>query len=429
MGAEALEPSAVTNEGIAMPASPHQERTTRPRVWWRTLPRVPRRPTLAIERQVRIKITRTAVLVVVTGGLAVLLAVVWGELASIGWDPKPSSNWDDVGFLAGMGGLSVTLFVATQIDSVSHWATAPDAVAQRIILEGVTSYTLLATAVGAWLVLAQGVLANELSLAPSAFLIWIALVFCALSQVARPSPTASRRSLEQNEHDQRRLRILQTELDRQIVALRTVPEAWVLICMSGAVAGLAAGGALWVVTAIASRPQPDVVILGASSIVYGAASCVVTTYLLRPMSVRKFVQSRLVRASDALSIVIMAALVAFVMAGAVKLVPGDLGATLAAAIGILWLAPMLTHLLFVSRSASYLVLRLNTVRSQLTQLANSRNDLVAQAGHVARGHSHHSGGVGAETDGTCGTVGNRATTPTPTPTTGSLSGSDRSGAR
>lgn len=368
-----------------MPASSHQRPSTRPRVWWRRLPRVPRRPTLAIEHQVHVKIARAGALVVVTGALAVVLATLWAELASLGWDPRPSSNWDDVGFLAGMGGLSVTLFVATQIDSVSHWATAPDAVAQRVILEGLTSYTLLATAVGAWLVLSQGILANELSLAPSAFLIWIALVFCALSQVARPSPTASRRSLEQNEHDQRRLRVLQTELDRRIVALRTVPEAWVLICMSGAVAGLVAGGALWIVTAIASRPRPDVVILGTSSIVYGAASCMVTTYLLRPMSVRKFVQSRLVRASDALSMVIMAGFVALAMAGVVKLVPGALGATLAAAIGILWLAPMLTHLLFVSRSASYLVLRLNTVRSQLTLLESSRNDLVAQAGHAGAG--------------------------------------------
>lgn len=129
-----------------MPATPHRKPTARSRVWWRPLPRVPRRPTLAIGNQVRVKVARTAALVLVTGALAVLLAVVWAELASIGWDPKPSSNWDDVGFLAGMGGLSVTLFVATQIDSVSHRATAPDAVAQRVILEAVTVHTLLATA-------------------------------------------------------------------------------------------------------------------------------------------------------------------------------------------------------------------------------------------------------------------------------------------
>lgn len=231
--------------------------------------------------------------------------------------------------------------------------------------------------------LAQGILANELSLAPSAFLIWIALVFCALSQVARPSPTASRRSLEQ--HDQQRLEDLQAELNRRIVALRTVREAWLLISVSGAVSGLIAGGALWVITAVSTHALPGILMLVPSSLAYGAASSFLSTYLLRPISVRKFVQSRLARVLDALPIVILAASVGLAMATVAQLAPGTLGVTVAASIGILWLAPMLNHMLVVSRSASYLVLRMNTVRSQLALLTSNWDDLVAQSSRTAGG--------------------------------------------
>lgn len=381
-----------------MPAT----RVQRPRVC-RKFPKVPARTPLQVDRSINSRALGVVGIIICTALIAFGITFSWGALQLLlDWNPVPSSDtWDDIGFLAGLGGLAVTLFVATQIDSVTHWATSPDRVADRVILEAITAATLLATAVGAWIILWQGIIANKMSLAPAALLAWIIMVFSTLPLVARPSPTASRRSLEKNDYDYRRLDFLRTRLQAQPPTSLTKKGAWLRIGLLGAAVGSATGVALSVVPLLLiDEASPGLLLLVPGLGLYLAFLAMALAYVLCGISVRQFTNGSLSRVGYIVlaAFVGMAAITSILeVLGSTSGKAGVLTTVTAAAI---WIEPILLHALVISRGTPYYVLRLAETTTALDGLKGSRRHLVtAQAqqrrlstGTVGRRGRYRSGG-------------------------------------
>lgn len=315
--------------------------------------------------------------------LAFLLAIIWQTLGGFGWRTASSSdNWDDLGFLAGLGALAVTLFVATQVDSVTHRASDPDRVADRVILEWVTAATLFATAVEGWIVLFQGIFAHRLSLAPAVFLLWIIIVFSALPLVARPSPTASRLSLAKNERDQQRLNELRDHLEDPP---RSVPpkKAWRRIITWGMSAGVAIAISFCTVyLAFINESSWRVLWLIPAVALFDGVLTWLVTDILCDSSVRRYIEGRSKRAASKVMVVGLAILVVLgvlqVHESTTRL-PGVLaGVFVTALTALLFCGPLLLHVFVVRTSECFHSLQLAKTKFLLDQLQSSHQRLTAE---------------------------------------------------
>lgn len=360
----------------------------RPSVGGRRFPAVPPRNPLEIERSIRRRVGATLRLVAATAFMAFALLLAWFVVILWGWRPEPSSgNWDDMGFLAGLGGLAVTLFVATQIDSVTHWATSPDRVADRVMLEGATVATLIATAVEAWIVLYQGIMSKAMSLAPAVCLLWIVFVCSALATVTRPSPTASRRSLTKNASDQQRLNHLRAALGDPPRTL-TKNAAFRRISLWGAVAGAAVGTVSSIVALLFVDDAPLTVLWFIPMLsLYAAVAAFALASQLGNWSVRRFTEGRWGRLANWLLVVCAALIALLSVLSVVEETSGWVGGVATALMVVLWCGPVLLHVLVVRPSDAFHAIRLAQTIFMLDLLQSSHQQLVDEQHRAAHRHA------------------------------------------